>query len=111
MRAQDTALYLARFLGDSANKARAWAFVKDHWKELEPKIAISGGDTRIVNAVSAFCDAGARDDVKAFFTAHPLPTAERALNQTIERINNCIELRGKQAPALEAWASSRRAGP
>ena len=64
---------------------------------------MSGGETYLVNSLSAFCAAGARDDIHAFFTAHRLPTASRTLQQTIERINNCIGVREKQAPALAAW--------
>ncbi|MCC7417049.1 MAG: M1 family metallopeptidase [Acidobacteria bacterium] len=106
MKSQDTSLYLARFLG-GANNARAWAWVKANWPALEPKIAIFGGDTRIVSALSSFCDTAMRDDVEAFFTAHPLPAAARALNQTVEQINSCIALREQQTPALNAWAARR----
>ena len=50
---------------------RAWTFVKDHWTALEPKVAIFGGDTNLVAALGAFCDAQARDDIKAFFARAP----------------------------------------
>ena len=73
----------------------------------QPKITISLGDVNLVGSLSAFCDTGTRDDIKAFFAAHKLPSAARTLNQTIERIGNCIELREKQAPALAAWLARR----
>ena len=60
---------------------------------LAPKLTIFGGDTNFTAALSAFCDAGARDDIKAFFAAHKLSAATRTLDQTLERINNCIDLR------------------
>jgi len=107
MRSQDTALYLAHFLGNPLIHARAWTFVKAHWPALEPKVAIFGGDTNLTSALGSFCDAGARDDITAFFAAHPLPAAARTLNQTIERINNCIDLRTKQTSVLTDWLSSR----
>src|SRR5215831_8892138 len=66
LRSQDTAGYLSRFLGEEAARARAWAFLKQHWAELEPKIAIFGGDTAITGALSSFCDRAARDDISAF---------------------------------------------
>jgi aminopeptidase N len=103
LRSQDTPIYLGRFFGNPAGRARAWTFVKQHWTELEPKITISLGDVYLVSSLSAFCDASARDDIKAFFAARKLPAAARTLNQTIERINNCIELRDTQAPALAEW--------
>jgi aminopeptidase N len=108
MRSQDTALYLAHFLGNPDVNAAAWAFVKQHWPELEPKVTIFGGDTNLVAALSSFCSAGARDDVTAFFKAHPLPSAVRTLDQTVERIDNCIALKQKQTAALETWLREAR---
>jgi len=103
LRRQDTALYLAQYMSNPVGRPKAWAFIKEHWTALQPKVFVSGGDTYLVNSLSAFCAAGARDDIQAFFTAHRLPTASRTLQQTIERINNCIGVREKQAPALAAW--------
>jgi len=80
--------------------------VKAHWQALEPKVTIFGGDTGLVNSLSSFCDAAARDDIRAFFAAHPLPAAVRTLDQTLERIDNCLELREKQTPVLTDWISN-----
>ena len=100
MRSQNTAAYLGRFLGNPAINSRAWAWVRQHWPELEPKVMIFGGDTRVISSLSSFCDASSRDDIAAFVAAHPMPAAARTLNQTIERINNCIALRERQTPLL-----------
>ena len=70
-------------------------------------MTIAGGDTNLVRALGAFCDARSRDEVASFFAAHPLPGAARTLTQTIEQINNCIALREKQTPAVGAWLASR----
>ena len=107
LRNQDTAIYLAQFLANPAARPRAWAFVKEHWAALAPKVTISGGDANLVRALGSFCDAAPRDDVAAFFAAHPLPGAARTLTQTIEQINNCIALRQKQRPAVAAWLAAR----
>ncbi len=108
MRNQDTALYLAQFLGNPAVNARAWAFVKQNWTVLAPKITIFGGDTNMVGALGSFCDAASRDDIVAFFAAHKLPSAARGIQQTIETINNCIALKQQQQPALAAWLDRAR---
>jgi len=107
LRSQDTALYLTQFLTSPAARPRAWAFVKANWEALAPKVTIFGGDVNLVRSLGSFCDAGARDDVAAFFAAHPLPGAARTLTQTLEQIGNCIALRGKQTPAVTAWLSAR----
>jgi hypothetical protein len=105
LRRQNTAIYLAGFFFNDAARLPAWTFVKQHWSELAPKITTSGGDVNFVSALSAFCDSSTRDDVKVFFTEHPLATSNRALNPTIERINNCLALREAQAPVLERYFS------
>jgi aminopeptidase N/puromycin-sensitive aminopeptidase len=107
LRSQDAAAFFSRFLAQEAARPRAWAFLKRHWTELEPKVTIFGGDTSLAGALGSFCDTASRDDITAFFAAHSLPSASRALGQTVERINNCTELRAKQAPALTEWLRSR----
>jgi aminopeptidase N/puromycin-sensitive aminopeptidase len=103
LRSQDTSIYLARFFDNSAARARAWAFVKEHWTALQPKIAVFGGDTALVHALGSFCDARARADIASFFASHPLPGAVRTLDQTRERIDNCIALRASQTAMVERW--------
>jgi aminopeptidase N len=107
LKSQDTALYLGAFLGNDAARDRAWTFIKAHWSELLPKINVAGSDINLVSSLSAFCSTDARDDIRAFFASHPLPTASRALQQTFERIDNCVATRQKQQAAFDRWVSSR----
>ena len=62
---------------------------------------------RFVEDLGQFCDGPARDDVRAFLTAHPLPNASRALDQTLERINGCVAFRATGTAALSEWAGAR----
>jgi len=103
LRSQDTASFFARFLSEEAARPRAWAFMKEHWTDLEPKVAIFGGDTTVTSALGSFCDAASRDDIKSFFAQHPLPSAARTLTQTLERIDNCIGLRASQTEKVTAF--------
>jgi aminopeptidase N len=107
IRTQDLSIYLARFFDNPAARERAWAFVKSNWSVLAPKIAIFGGDTSLVRALGTFCDASRRDDITSFFAAHRLPSAARTLDQTIERIDNCVALRTTQMSPVSAWLDAR----
>jgi aminopeptidase N len=107
LRSQDAAIYLAQFFGNPQSRSRALAFVIDRWTALEPKVTVFGGDTTLIHSLSGFCDADARDRIKAFFAAHPLPAATRTLEQTLEQITTCIALKEKQGPAVAAWLSAR----
>jgi aminopeptidase N len=106
LRSQDAATYVGTFLGNPVARSRAWAFLKQHWAELGPKTTISGGDVRLVESLGGFCDARSRDDIKEFFKAHKLPAASRGLDQTIERINNCIAMRARETPAVASWLAT-----
>jgi hypothetical protein len=107
LRSQDTATYLGRFLANPATNNLAWAFTKRHWTDLAPKIAISYGDVPLVQSLQSFCDPRTRDDIRSFFAAHKLPTASRALDQTLEGMSNCIAVKEKQTPALAVWLTRR----
>ena len=80
---QDVAIVLARLLANPSARAATWTAVKKHWTRLRrrmpPMLA-----SRLVEATPAL-GAGARDDVEAFFRAHPLPAGARALEQALER--------------------------
>jgi hypothetical protein len=63
---------------------------------------------RLADALGSFCTPEARDDVKQFFTRNKLAGAARTTEQTLERMNNCIALREKQAPILSAWLDQQK---
>jgi aminopeptidase N len=106
IRSQDAADYLAAFFENPVARPRAWAFMKQHWAALEPKVTIFGGGTAIVGALANFCDGSTRDDIKAFFAGHPLPSAARHLDQSLERISNCVALQEKQTQLVSDWLAS-----
>jgi aminopeptidase N len=107
LRSQDAAIYLAQFFANPDARSQALAFVIDRWTTVEPKVTVFGGDTTLIHSMSSFCEPEARDRIKAFFAAHPLPAATRTLEQTMEQINTCIALREKQAPEVAAWLNAR----
>ena len=57
----------------------------------------------VVQATSVFCSPAMRDQVTQFFAAHKAGAAERTYNQSIERINSCIDLKSQQEPQLASW--------
>jgi len=108
VRTQDAARYLARFFINPVARPRAWSFVKTNWTTLQPKLQIYNAGVTLTRALDTFCDGAARDDIRSFFDTHRLPGVTGALNQTIERINNCIDLREKQTKPVSDWLAARR---
>ena len=108
VRTQDTTRYLAAFFDNPVARPLAWSFVKANWTELEPKLRIFSAGARVANSLDGFCDSGVRDDIRTFFDTHRLTGVTGALPRTIDRINNCIDLREKQAKPLSDWLNRRQ---
>jgi aminopeptidase N len=108
VRTPEAARYLASFFDNPIARPRAWSFLKSYWSALEPKLRGFSAGVTLVRALDAFCDVAARDDIRTFFDTHRLPRMSGALNQTIERIDNCIDLREKHTAPVSDWLASRR---
>jgi aminopeptidase N len=107
IRAQDTARYLASFFDNQVARPSAWSFVKNNWNQLEPRMRGLTAGAILVRSLGSFCDATSRDDVKAFFGSRRAPGLGGTLDQTIERIDNCIELRDRQSQSVSEWLAAR----
>ncbi|HET6177909.1 MAG TPA: M1 family metallopeptidase [Candidatus Sulfotelmatobacter sp.] len=102
VRSQDALGLITGVLGNPAGEKLAWDFIQTHWDA----IAKAGGpfaSAQVVGATSVFCDARMRDQVTDFFTAHKVEAAERTYKQSIERINNCVDLKSQQESQLSSW--------
>ena len=102
VRSQDSLFLVSSVMGNPAGEKLAWDFVQAHWQQIN---RIMGGYNTggLVRTTGVFCDTGLRDDVRAFFTQHPVPDAERSLRQAQETAGYCIDLKASQAPALASW--------
>jgi aminopeptidase N/puromycin-sensitive aminopeptidase len=101
IRSQDAPLLLAQLLQNPATQKQSWDFIQSHWKDIEG----DGGpfaSGRIVRAASSFCSTALRDDLLNFFAAHN-NSAQRSLKQSVERINECVDLKSREEPDLSSW--------
>ena len=102
VRSQDALRLVTGVLGNPAGQQLAWDFIRQNW----PAVEKAGGpfaSAQVVGATSVFCDAGLRDQVTDFFTAHKVEAAERTYKLSIERINACVDLKSQQEPQLASW--------
>jgi aminopeptidase N/puromycin-sensitive aminopeptidase len=102
VRSQDALQLVTSVLGNPAGQTLAWDFIRQRWAEIE-KVGGPFASAQVVGATSVFCDAGLRDQVTEFFTAHRVEAAERTYKQSIERINNCVDLKSQQETQLASW--------
>jgi aminopeptidase N len=102
VRSQDALQLVTGVLSNPAGQKLAWDFVRQHWADIE-KAGGPFASAQVVGATSVFCDAGLRDQVTQFFSEHKVEAAERTYKQSIEGINNCVDLKSQQEPQLASW--------
>jgi aminopeptidase N len=102
VRSQDAVSLISSVMQNPVGEKLAWDFVLTHWDAVQ-KVGGPFASGQIVGATSSFCDAHMRDQVADFYAAHKIEAAERTYRQSIERINNCVDLKSQQEPKLAAW--------
>ena len=107
VRNQDAKLFLAGMLGSLDTQRLAWELIQARWDDIQKKTGEFVGNTVIVGGLSAFCDTRTGEEAKAFFAKHPVPDAQRTLQQALERIDSCVTLSRAQGPKLTAWLTAQ----
>ena len=106
VRNQDAALQLAIGLQIPENRDATWIFIKTHWDQVQSDLTTDLG-ARLVRYTGSFCTDEARDNVKSFFAAHPVPASDVELRHALENIDGCVELRRLQEPHLKTWLAAQ----
>ncbi|MBZ5552128.1 MAG: M1 family metallopeptidase [Acidobacteriia bacterium] len=106
VRSQDSLNLIGAVMGKPARQRIAWNFVRTHWDEVE-KAGGPFASAQVEGSTGAFCDAKLRDEVVEFFSAHKVAAGERTLRQSLEQINNCIDLKSLQSEQLASWLGAR----
>ena len=92
----------------NANHQVTWDFLKANWDRISPKLATYSPGT-VIRSTQNFCEPALRTDVQSFFTQHAIEGSERSLRQTLERIDNCINLKQQQETNLAEWLQKQPA--
>jgi aminopeptidase N len=102
IRQQDYVRVFPALLAESPAREIAWDYLKAHWDDLAEKVTSFGG-AGAVSALGGFCSLEKRDDIKQFFATHRAPGAERALQQSLERIASCVEFKQLQGDNMQKF--------
>ena len=105
VREQEYPRLFSALLNNPASRDAAWSYLKAHWDRLAQQVTSFGGAGAVV-ALGNFCSAESRADVAGFFSTRRAPGAERALRQSLESIDNCIEFRQLQQENIAVWLKS-----
>ncbi len=107
VRQQEYPVLFSVLLANTHTQDAAWTYLKEHWSDLAEKVTSFGG-RGAVSALGNFCSEEKRADVAQFFQRHPAPGAQRTVNQSLERIDNCIEFKKLQQGNMNSWLQQRR---
>jgi puromycin-sensitive aminopeptidase len=92
-------------------QTEAWTFMQSRWDRLREKTG-SVGAMRMIQGLRHVWRSDWHDDVRRFFDdpAHRVPSAERALAQTLEFIRIGIAFKERQQTALSNWLKKHGPG-
>jgi alanyl aminopeptidase len=95
-------------LGDPKTRALPFELVRANYDQLSARLPTrSDADYRafLPTVAEAFCDAGHRNEVEAFFKDRAPKTVggPRILSNTLEQIDQCVAIRKAQEPSAEAF--------
>ena len=103
IRSQDIVREIAAVMRNPRGDRLAWNFVRQHWVDIDKSLGGYNTSGPLVAATGSFCDPELRAQVTDFFSVHPIPAAERTLQQSLETIRYCVDLKSQQAAPLAAW--------
>ena len=102
VRAQDAPFLIGRLMSNPDTRDQTWDFIRQHWQQVEAKLTNFSSGT-VVDAAGGFCDASHKQQVQEFFAEHPIASAQRTLQQSLEFIGDCVDLKSQQEPNLASW--------
>jgi puromycin-sensitive aminopeptidase len=112
VRTQNAPFVVQQLLAHRDHGPATWARVRDSWDELVARFP-ANMIPRMLDGVRLLCrDPALADDVRRFLTTHPIPSGQRTVDQTIERlgVNEAFVAHVGAATPLLAAALDRRAG-
>ncbi|MGZ4708350.1 MAG: ERAP1-like C-terminal domain-containing protein, partial [Acidimicrobiales bacterium] len=99
IRTQNAPYLLARAMGNRDQGARAWAFVRDNWDDLNERFP-SNSIVRMLSGIRTLSEPEVAQDVYAFFEQHEVPQGDKQLAQHLERLEVNVALRVRDGEAL-----------
>ncbi|MEK6606337.1 MAG: ERAP1-like C-terminal domain-containing protein, partial [Myxococcota bacterium] len=107
VRKQDVGRVIGAVIRNPAGRARGWAFVRERFDSIHAR-ASQRGMEGVIRALGAICDAESRREVADFFAAHPMEETRRALAETLEAIDLCIDVRAREEARIATWLAQER---
>jgi puromycin-sensitive aminopeptidase len=105
VRSQDTVRMVAGIAANTSGRELAWEFTRANWAEFDRRYG-GGGFllTRLIESVTShFTTLERAQEVAEFFQAHPVPSATRTIQQSLERIRINARWLAQNRDPLATW--------
>ena len=106
VRNQDSVFFFVIALRNRDTRPIAWQYIQDNWPKVHAQLTTMMGGF-LVGSTGSFCTADKAQEVKTFFTAHPVMAAQRAITRATDSIHACTVLRTDQQPKFTSWLSQQ----
>jgi puromycin-sensitive aminopeptidase len=105
---QDVSGYVHGLLANREARDEGWRLLQDRWADV---MARTGGAPmlvrRVVEALGNLHTRAHLEQVRRFLASHPVPEAQQAVAQTLERLGQDVALRERLLPEVAAWLKAR----
>jgi puromycin-sensitive aminopeptidase len=105
---QDVSGYVHGLLANREARDEGWRLLQERWGDV---MARTGGAPmlvrRVVEALGNLRTRAHLDQVRHFLASHPVPEAQQAVAQTLERLGQDVALRERLQPEVTAWLKAR----
>ncbi len=99
VRSQDAPILLGRLASDRISGPDGWAYMRDHWDEIVARIPATSV-ARLTSTLVRRTEGDLPADIRAFFSAHPVPQGGKMVSQSIERLTVHEKLRERESARL-----------
>ncbi|MBU8900251.1 M1 family peptidase [Corallococcus sp. H22C18031201] len=104
VKTQDSAGFISGLLANRTGRDAWWLRMQQQWKEV---VGRAGGAPmllrRVVEALGFLRTRAQLEQARALLDAQPIPEAQQATRQTLERLTQDVALRERAAPEVSAW--------
>jgi puromycin-sensitive aminopeptidase len=103
VRTQDAPFLVRDLLMGVHSRELAWAFVKDHWEEMERLYPSQTGLRRVCEGLTGLATSALETNVRAFFASRRVSFGGKALEQTLEQLRIAVAFRAREMDGLAAF--------
>jgi len=103
VRTQDAPFLVRDLLLSVHSRELAWAFVKEHWEEMERLYPFQSGLRRLCEGITGLATPALETDVRAFFAPRTVPFGGKTLEQYLERLRVAVSFQEREATPLRTY--------